>query len=339
MNPPDMRSEGFPEPMMELLRKYVLGGIVHPLPSGMESIEIGRVTMTMFYFGAYKLLFPEKPLKDVVNVDAVSKYLLETLRVKSNDPSVFNGFTGCEVFGSFKQGHISYTYAALASLSQLGYDLRRIDKTSITSTIPNLFKPGNKGVFATSLPDECEHDVRFVYSLCAVCYLLNDWSFVDKTKLFDFIMSCRSYDFAFGQVPLRESHGGSTFCAIQSISLMGMLDKLTYVDELVQWLVQKSYLGFSGRINKPADTCYTYWIGATLKTLGCEALIDKKFVLAFVESCVSKKYGGVSKNGDSIPDPMHTFCSLTGLSLIGALPVSYVIDSRIGIERPSYLSN
>lgn len=27
----------------------------------------------------------------------------------------------------------------------------------------------------------------------------------------------------------------------------------------------ESYAGFNGRCNKPADTCYAWWIGATLK--------------------------------------------------------------------------
>jgi len=314
-----------------------LGGLTRPLPDACEGVEIGRVTLMMFYIGAYKIMFPEKPIEEVINKDKTIVYILQALKVNA-EKDRFNGFTGCEMFGVFKHGHISYTYAALATLVELGFDIRQIDKSAIVRSYDTLFREGTDGVFATSLRDESEYDVRFVYSLCATCYLLNDWGSVDKERLFRFLMSCRSYDFAFGQLPFRESHGGSTYCVIQSLSLMGMLDRLDHKQELIEWLTQKSYIGFSGRINKPADTCYNYWIGSTLKTLGYEHLIDRKFVIAFTESCVNKKYGGIAKNQESSPDPMHTFCALTGLSLIGALPVNYNIDSRIGIERPSYLN-
>lgn len=29
-------------------------------------------------------------------------------------------------------------------------------------------------------------------------------------------------------------------------------------------------MGLNGRINKDPDSCYTFWIGSTLKFLGCE---------------------------------------------------------------------
>ncbi|EKE40664.1 hypothetical protein ENUP19_0198G0013 [Entamoeba nuttalli] len=337
MNVPNLRSEGLTQESLKLTQNFIIGGLTQPLPDSFQSVEIGRITMLMFYLGAYKILFPEQPLNKVIDTEKTIQYILTSLSIKSDSKEIFQGFTGCEMYGIFKHGHISYTYAALASLSQLGYDLRRIDKSKIVKSYHTLFRKECKGVFATSLEEEGEYDIRFVYSLCATCYLLNDWGSINKEILFEFIMSCRSYDFAFGQMPKRESHGGSTYCAIQSLSLMGMINRLDHIEELVQWLVQKSYLGFSGRINKPADTCYNYWIGSTLKTLGYEHLIDKKFVLAFTENCVSKRFGGIGKNQEALPDPMHTFCSLTGLSLIGALPVKYTIDSRIGIEKPSYL--
>ena len=201
----------------------------------------------------------------------------------------------------------------------------------------NLFKSDNGGVFATSYEDECECDVRFVYSLCASCHLLDDWGNIDKESIFNFIMRCRSYDYAFAQMPNEESHGGSTYCAIQSLSLLGMLDRLDHKEELIHWCTQRCYLGFSGRINKPADTCYNYWIGCTLKTLGFEHLIDKKFVLVFTESCVNAKYGGVAKCQGSYPDPVHTCLSLTGLVCIGALKIPFEIDPRLGLEIPAYL--
>ena len=62
--------------------------------------------------------------------------------------------------------------------------------------------------------------------------------------------------------------GGSTFCAIASLVLM---DKLTTTltaqqkDSLIRWCLIRQTSGFQGRPNKDADTCYSFWIGATLK--------------------------------------------------------------------------
>ena len=36
-------------------------------------------------------------------------------------------------------------------------------------------------------------------------------------------------------------------------------------DGLVNWLIHRQEGGFSGRPGKPADTCYSFWIGATLE--------------------------------------------------------------------------
>ncbi|EDR26063.1 geranylgeranyl transferase type I beta subunit, putative [Entamoeba dispar SAW760] len=269
MNSPNLRSEGLTQESLKLTQNFIIRGLTQPLPDAFQNVEIGRITMIMFYLGAYKILFPEQPINKVIDTEKTIQYILTSLSIKSEEKEVFQGFTGCEMYGIFKHGHISYTYAALASLSQLGYDLRRIDKSKIVNSYHTLFRKEYKGVFATSLEEEGEYDIRFIYSLCATCYLLNDWGNINKEILFEFIMNCRSYDFAFGQMPKRESHGGSTY--------------------------------------------------------------------SFTENCVSKRFGGISKNQEAMPDPMHTFCSLTGLSLIGALPVKYTIDSRIGIEKPSYL--
>ena len=63
--------------------------------------------------------------------------------------------------------------------------------------------------------------------------------------------------------------GGSTFCAVASLFLM---DKLTCLserelDRLKVWCLNRQTFGFSGRVNKPWDTCYSFWIGSTLKVI------------------------------------------------------------------------
>ncbi len=61
--------------------------------------------------------------------------------------------------------------------------------------------------------------------------------------------------------------GGSTFCAIASLFLMGKLEILSanQIEKLKLWCLNRQTTGFNGRVNKPWDTCYSFWIGSTLK--------------------------------------------------------------------------
>jgi geranylgeranyl transferase type-1 subunit beta len=36
------------------------------------------------------------------------------------------------------------------------------------------------------------------------------------------------------------------------------------IERLKQWCLNRQTTGFSGRVNKPWDTCYSFWIGSTL---------------------------------------------------------------------------
>ncbi len=62
--------------------------------------------------------------------------------------------------------------------------------------------------------------------------------------------------------------GGSTFCAIASLWLMNRLAttfSYTEVEGLKRWCILRQQTGFNGRPNKPVDTCYSFWLGASLK--------------------------------------------------------------------------
>lgn len=75
-----------------------------------------------------------------------------------------------------------------------------------------------------------------------------------------------------------ESHGGTTFCAIAALELSGQLDILSpdVRANIVRWLMFRQQDGFQGRPNKPVDTCYSFWIGATLKILNAFELTSFK---------------------------------------------------------------
>ena len=87
------------------------------------------------------------------------------------------------------------------------------------------------------------------------------------------------------------SHGGSTYCALAALYLMGELEKIPRPDHLLDWLIHRMNNGFHGRINKPSDTCYTFWCGASLGLLNASGLIEPGPVLDFLKRCDSPRGG------------------------------------------------
>ena len=63
--------------------------------------------------------------------------------------------------------------------------------------------------------------------------------------------------------------GGSTFCAIATLHLMGELHKnflsAKELERLKRWCLFRQQTGYNGRPNKATDTCYSFWIGSSLQ--------------------------------------------------------------------------
>jgi len=157
----------------------------------------------------------------------------------------------------YDHSHIAMTYVALCTLQSLGDDLSRIDKHTILSTLQGLQK--QNGSFVALSPtstkydkaddveaeDDC--DLRFMYTAIAVWYILtshdndddddkdsnNDYINIESAT--QYILSCKSYEGALGLTPGREGHGGSTFCGIASLCLLGVLDDVMSREELRGW--------------------------------------------------------------------------------------------------------
>lgn len=62
--------------------------------------------------------------------------------------------------------------------------------------------------------------------------------------------------------------GGPTFCAVATLYLMGKMESALsphQLERLKRWCMLRQESGFQGRPNKPVDTCYSFWVGATLQ--------------------------------------------------------------------------
>lgn len=122
-------------------------------------------------------------------------------------------------------------------------------------------------------------------------------------------------------VDFQEGHGGSTFCGVAALVLMKKLDEVIDADwrkDLVRWCVHRQIGGMQGRPNKVEDTCYSYWIGGTLRLLGNDtfALLDHNALRSFVFTCQSPM-GGFRKSLTAFPDMLHSFYSLSYVNLSG----------------------
>lgn len=68
-----------------------------------------------------------------------------------------------------------------------------------------------------------------------------DGSGIDREAAYDYILSCLTYEGAFGQQKGLEAHGGSTYCAVAALYLMGMIERLNddVRSRLVLWLLMR----------------------------------------------------------------------------------------------------
>jgi len=304
--------------------------MLRSLPSPYASQDSNHLTLIYFVISGLDLLgyqFSAEERERIIRF----VYSLQLLPDKDNENNNDGrcGFRGGTYYGgSFNpdchprslhihdHSHIAMTYTGLAVLRICGDDFSRINKKAIIGSLKRLQK--EDGSFSP-VANGSENDMRFVYCACAISYMLNDFSGFDQDKAVKYILLSQSYDFGIGQGPGQESHGGSTYCAVAALQLMNRLQCLPHKEELVQWCIHRHISGFQGRINKDADTCYSFWIGATLSLLDSYQWIDFSLVRSHSYAC-QQSIGGFSKIPDAFPDLMHTYLAICGLSIGECFP-------------------
>ncbi|KAK0394763.1 hypothetical protein QR680_000923 [Steinernema hermaphroditum] len=195
--------------------------------------------------------------------------------------------------------NLAQTYSALCCLLILGDDFSRLDAQAILTGV-KLSQLEDGSFYGRGV--ESENDMRFVYCAVVICKMLNGLNYINVERLCDYIR-------------------GSTYCAIASLALLGRLwdgSVLTKsdIERLKKWCLAKQGEGFHGRAHKPDDSCYGFWIGATLKILGCFSYVDQDRLRTFLLRCQNTLLGGFEKSPDGIPDNLHSYFSLAALSLM-----------------------
>jgi len=239
--------------------------------------------------------------------------------------------TTSEPSHAYDHGHVAMTYTAVASLVLLGDDLARLDRRAIVAGVAALQLPD--GSYKAALQGG-ENDMRFLYCASALCSMLDDWSGMDRDSAVNYVVKSVGYDGGIGQGPGLEAHGGSTYCAVAALTLMGRLDDLgeARLTGLRRWCLARQGEGFQGRPNKPEDTCYSFWVGSTLHLLDIQHLADQEANRRFVLSTQDPVTGGLAKWPDSHPDPLHTYLGLSGLALAGE-PDLQLVDPSLNMSK------
>ncbi|XP_068127776.1 geranylgeranyl transferase type-1 subunit beta isoform X1 [Hyperolius riggenbachi] len=298
------------------------------LPEQCASLETSRLTIAFFALSGLDMLDSLNVLNKVEIVEWIYSLQVLPTEDKSNISRcgfrgssclglLFNPSKGHGIYHPYDSGHIAMTYTALCSLLILGDDLSRVNKEACLAGLRALQLPD--GSFC-AVPEGSENDMRFVYCASCICYMLSDWSGMDMEKSIEYIRRSMTYENALGQGAGLEAHGGSTFCGIASLCLMGKLKDVFSERELNRirrWCIMRQQNGYHGRPNKPVDTCYSFWVGATLRLLDIFKYTNFEKNRNFILSTQDRLVGGFAKWPDSHPDALHAYFGICGLSLMG----------------------
>ncbi|XP_041980753.1 geranylgeranyl transferase type-1 subunit beta [Aricia agestis] len=313
------------------------------LPSSLSSHDTTRVTIAYFSVAGLDVL------GSITNItlELRSRIIEWIYRLQVHPNKETGDMSACGFQGSstvnidigppnshYRCGHLAMTYTGLCILLTLGDDLTRINRKALVAGVKALQR--EEGNFSATLSG-CESDMRFVYCAACISYILNDWSGFDVQRATDYILKSIGYDYGIAQCPELESHGGTTFCALATLSLTNQLDKLSeeQIEYLKRWLLFRQIDGYQGRPNKPVDTCYSFWVGASLKILDALHLSNYKSNRSYVYETQDIVVGGFSKWPDTCTDPMHTYLGLAGLSLIGEKDLLEIVPT-LNITRRAH---
>lgn len=316
-------------------------------PDAYSSLDSNRLTLLFFAISGLDLLghldglLTEKRRQDIID-------WIYSLQLTDNSGSRCGGFRGSlgctDAQGGsdshgFDAANLAQTYSGLLSLAILKDDFKRIDRQALLDGVKKSQKEDGS-FFSQGVGSES--DMRFVFCAVAICHILGDDTAIDWTRLARFIRGSLSFDGGIGQSPGDESHGGSTYCAVAALSLAnrlwdGSVLSTKEVDRLVKWAVWKQDRGFHGRAHKPDDSCYAFWIGATLEILNSHVLIDHDSLRKFLVVAQHNHIGGFCKliEPGTYSDILHTYFSLAALSLLHE-PSFSPINASINVSRRSY---
>ena len=77
---------------------------------------------------------------------------------------------------------------------------------------------------------------------------------------------------------------GLTYCAVASYILMNK--EIDQIESLINWICKRiTEIGINGRTGKVPDSCYTFWVYATLCNIKHDDLFNHEIAKEFVLNC------------------------------------------------------
>lgn len=292
------------------------------MPGAYATMDTNRLTLLYFSISGLDLL--DRLNDPDIDKKAIIRYIYSYQSTLADNGGFYGyphvKFESEDLDKRNNQPHLANTYVALIMLIILGDDLRGVNRDSLRYTLRKCQLESGCFCCVNSLsPIDSENDMRFVYCAASICYILDLWDAIDVEKMYQFILASQSFDGAFGICQESEAHGGCTYCATASLAMMGRLGDVPRLERLIDWCVKRQELGFQGRIEKPMDSCYSFWIGGSLKLLDVQNFLNAPRCAEFLKKCESPVTGGFKKVPENPPDLLHSYFSICGLSLCGLL--------------------
>lgn len=305
------------------------------LPQVFTPYDSSHVSLVYFCLGGLDLLDDLSSMTDEERKTIISWTYLHLV---ANG----GGFRGSmthdlKVDSPYDAPNLAATYFCLCILAMLRAPdiFSRIDRSRILGFVRNCQR--GTGAFSAcyheSLGPFGECDTRQAYLATAIHRLLTGnrtGPSFDVSGVVQSIERSMCYDGGLSDTPNSESHGGLSYCGIAALSLV---DKLPASEKTISWLVRRQIDnnddpnvwsqdengGRNGRVNKPADTCYSFWTGASLEIYGklheCSDInAERQFLL---KHCQHNLMGGFVKAKGAPPDPLHSYLGLAACSLLG----------------------
>ncbi|KAF2863536.1 terpenoid cyclases/Protein prenyltransferase [Piedraia hortae CBS 480.64] len=315
------------------------------LPSAYTSNDSNRLYLAFMIISALDLLSalpPPELLAPYIN-------FIYTLQHPGGG---FRMFSGTDLGGAataenaiWDPAHVPATFFALATLVILRDDLERVRRDATLSWLRRLQR--QDGSFGETLHGEevmGGRDTRFAFCVAGVRYLLGGGDVEGDVDVDGFVRGVQqAEESSWEGVPTtgryREAHAGYLYTTLGALGLFGRLNSLKDGQgesvsgdmrapilplNSVRWLVNlqaespgNDYCaGISGRPSKPVDTCYAFWVSASLEMLHAP-LYDRNKLRNSVLDASHEFLGGFAKTSGEIPDLYHSYLGLAALGVIG----------------------
>ncbi|GAA5823346.1 hypothetical protein JCM11251_007574 [Rhodosporidiobolus azoricus] len=309
-----------------------------PLPPMFTGLDASRPWL--LYWTIHSLALFEGELDP-----ASKKRVVETLKACQNPDGGFGGGPG-------QLSHLAPSYAATCALAYCGEaGWRAIDRPAMYRFLLSLKQPDGSFI----MHDGGEVDVRGCYCALSVATLLNLLTPTLASGTSSFIASCQTYEgglassaqtlpFSTSTAPLGEAHGGYTFCAAASYSMLAPFraspssasssgERTVDLQALLRWTASMQATpieggGFRGRTNKLVDGCYSWWCGGLGSVVSGmiaeESGLDSEEVDEVYDRSALQQYillvaqqpltGGLRDKPGKPADAYHTCYNLAGAS-------------------------